>query len=67
MLAKWWMVGDGLAADGLVWVGRSGRLRRNTAGIIEEREAERWIVEADGGNSEAESVWRMVEGGWWKA
>ena len=31
---------------------------------IEEREAERWMVDADGGISEADSVRRIVEGGW---
>ena len=48
-----WIVGDGRAVVELVWVGWSGRLRRNTAGIIEEREAERWMLAGR----------RMVEGG----
>jgi len=30
---------------------------------IEEREAERWMVDADGGISEADSARRI--GGWW--
>ena len=63
MLAKWWMVGDGLAAEwfGVGWAvwKAAAKYSRN----IEEREAERWMVDADGGISEADSVRRIVEGG----
>ena len=38
----------------------AAKYRRN----LEERAAERWVGDADGGFSEADSVRRIVEGGW---